>query len=391
MRITQNALYNAMRNHIFRNTGDLLRAQEVVATQKRINRLSDHPVDGGRVLDLKSAISRSTQHSKNIERMLSLTDVQDSSLEQAHDYLTRVKELLIKETNEATSTTDTREAARIEVAILTSQVVQVGNTQYDGQYIYSGFQTDTPAFADTSVGAAADPGNTGTAFVAAQRVADGTQVDFHDYEIRFTAANQFDIVDTTTGATIQSALSYTSGDPIQFNGLEVTIADGAVGPAVGDVFTVTTTPAGVYQGDGQLQEIEIQNGSKVQQNIAGDKIFNGVGIAGGVDIFDLMNRINVALAENDQPAMALMLDELDVAREQVSRQRSEVGARVNLLETVSERHADIQTNLEILRSNLEDIDVADAITQLNKQQNTYEATLGAAGKVIQPSLLDFLR
>jgi flagellar hook-associated protein 3 FlgL len=44
-----------------------------------------------------------------------------------------------------------------------------------------------------------------------------------------------------------------------------------------------------------------------------------------------------------------------------------------------------------MRSDVQDIDLAEAITQLTKEQNTYEATLGAAARIVQPSLLDFLR
>jgi CBS domain-containing protein len=50
MRITHNTLFDGLRRHLMTNTERLLQAQEVVATQKRINRLSDDPLDGGRVL-----------------------------------------------------------------------------------------------------------------------------------------------------------------------------------------------------------------------------------------------------------------------------------------------------------------------------------------------------
>ncbi|MEX2015199.1 MAG: flagellin, partial [Candidatus Hydrogenedentales bacterium] len=63
----------------------------------------------------------------------------------------------------------------------------------------------------------------------------------------------------------------------------------------------------------------------------------------------------------------------------------------NLLESARTRHEELQLNLKVLRSDMEDIDIADAILELNKQENTYQATLGAAAKIIQPSLLDFLR
>jgi flagellar hook-associated protein 3 FlgL len=129
----------------------------------------------------------------------------------------------------------------------------------------------------------------------------------------------------------------------------------------------------------------------VQQNIPGNKVFSGVGLNNGVDIFSIMNQINTALRTNDRTAITNLLGQLDAAREQISSERSSVGGRINLLETIKTRQTDVQTNMQVLSSNLEDIDVAEAMTQLNKQQNIYEATLAAGAKIVQPSLLDFLR
>jgi flagellar hook-associated protein 3 FlgL len=71
--------------------------------------------------------------------------------------------------------------------------------------------------------------------------------------------------------------------------------------------------------------------------------------------------------------------------------RGSIGARVNRLDSLTERMGDEMTNLEGIKSQLEDIDVADTIVRLNAAQNVYQAALGAAGKAIQPSLADFLR
>lgn len=390
MRITQNTLFNQLRNHITRNTQSLLLAQETVATQKRFNRLSENPIDGGRVLDLNSAIARATQHIANIDRASGMTDIQDTTLEQVGELMARAKELLLGESNDSSSTAETREAARIEIAILTDQMLQAANTRFDGKYIFSGFQTDQPAFASASV-AAASAAVTGGAGVAGQQVLDSTQLTFHDYEIRFTAADRFDIVDTTSGVTVSSAQDYVSGDAITFDGLQVRIEDQTGPPNPGDVFTVQTTPTGAYMGDGNVQEVEVEPGSRVAVNIPGDRAFKGAGLSDGVDVFDTMNRINQALADNDRAAMRDLIGTLDAARQQISNMRAGVGARTNLLEAVKQRQADVRTNMEILQSDLEDIDVAEAVTQLNRQQNLYEATLSAGAKIVQPSLLDFLR
>ncbi|MCE5231072.1 flagellar hook-associated protein FlgL [bacterium] len=390
MRVTENSMFNQLRRQVFRNSDSLINAQERMATQKRINRISDNPVSAARVLDLKSSISRSKQTINNIEHATSVADTYDTVTGQLSDLLGRAKELVVKESNEATSTAATREAARIELSNLTSEMVQIANTQFEGKYIFSGYQTDKPAFNDATVAAGGAPVTAGT-LTAASKVLDATAMNDHDYEIRFTAANAFDVVDVQTGLAVASNQSYTSGQAIRFGGVEVTVANGTGSPSAGMVVSVTTTPPGAYNGDGQTQEIEIGQGNRIATNLTGDRVFQGVGISGGIDLFALMNSINTALSEGDYDTIQAKLDELDTASEQVSNERARNGTRVNLLEQLKDRQSSIQDSLEILRSDLEDIDVAEAMTDLTKAQNVYEATLTAASQIIQPSLLDFLQ
>lgn len=391
MRITQNSMFNGLRQKLMTNAERLMKAQETTATQKRFNKLSDNPIDGGRALDLTGAISRSKQYLANIDRVNSIAGVQDATLDQVNTMLTRAKALMLKEANQATSTATTREAARIEMAELTGQLVEAANVKFDGKYIFSGFRTDTPAFAGATVAATPAGTNAGQAAVTTQQVADASRLTYHNYELRFTAPNQFDVVDTTTGVTTAMAQPYTSGAPIRFDGIELRLTDSPGAPAVGDIFTVATTPPGVYQGDSQAQDVEIQPGTRLAQNVPGDRVFQGVGVMGGVNLFDILNQANTALRSNDRPQISALLTRLDQAREQISNERVNVGGRVNLLEAVKDRQNEIQSNLEMMKSGIEDIDLAEAMTQLNKQQNVYEATLSASSKIVQSSLLDFLR
>ena len=83
--------------------------------------------------------------------------------------------------------------------------------------------------------------NTGGAGVTSAAITDDTALTFDDYEIRFTAGNTFDIVDTTTGSTLSTGNAYTSGAAINFGGMRVTLSNSASGgPAAGDVFDVNS-------------------------------------------------------------------------------------------------------------------------------------------------------
>jgi len=81
----------------------------------------------------------------------------------------------------------------------------------------------------------------------------------------------------------------------------------------------------------------------------------------------------------------------DRRMEELLLYRSTVGARVNRLELQQSRLESIQETFTSLLSKTEDADMAEVIMQLQLQENAYRASLAAGARIIQPSLLDFLR
>lgn len=87
--------------------------------------------------------------------------------------------------------------------------------------------------------------NTGTAIGSSVIITDPTLVTFQNYEVQFTGASAYSVVNTATGATVTSG-AYTSGSPISFDGLDVVITGAA---ASGDVFSLSAQK-GAAQGFG---------------------------------------------------------------------------------------------------------------------------------------------
>jgi flagellar hook-associated protein 3 FlgL len=71
--------------------------------------------------------------------------------------------------------------------------------------------------------------------------------------------------------------------------------------------------------------------------------------------------------------------------------RAQVGARANRLEQAKTSQGSLVTSNQGLLSQLEDADMASAITELTRRQTTYQATLAVTAKVMQTSLIDYLR
>jgi flagellar hook-associated protein 3 FlgL len=75
----------------------------------------------------------------------------------------------------------------------------------------------------------------------------------------------------------------------------------------------------------------------------------------------------------------------------VTDARADLGARANRFDAAQNVSLQTDTDLQQLRSGIEDIDITDTIIQFTAAQNALEAALGAIGRTSNMSLLNFLR
>ena len=82
---------------------------------------------------------------------------------------------------------------------------------------------------------------------------------------------------------------------------------------------------------------------------------------------------------------------LDGHRDAMLREVAALGARHARVERASAEALDTRTSLTGRLTAIEDIDLPKTIVELQMQEVAYQAALGAAGRVLQPTLMDFLR
>ncbi|HAA64525.1 MAG TPA: flagellar hook-associated protein FlgL, partial [Thermoanaerobacter sp.] len=83
--------------------------------------------------------------------------------------------------------------------------------------------------------------------------------------------------------------------------------------------------------------------------------------------------------------------DVDKQMENVLAVRAEVGAKSNRIDLIQNRLQDDNYNFTALLSKSEDADLAQVITNLKMDENVYRASLAAGARIMQPSLIDFLR
>jgi flagellar hook-associated protein 3 FlgL len=143
---------------------------------------------------------------------------------------------------------------------------------------------------------------------------------------------------------------------------------------------------GDYVGDSGAVLRTVADGTRIRVDSSGPGVL-GTG-AGGV--FGVLSSIADDL-RNNPSALAGDLNNLDGAIGKVSTELASVGTRYNELMQLGQTATDRHTTLTAQLSDVEDIDLPKTITDLQLQQTAYQAALAATAKVIQPSLLDFLR
>ena len=118
---------------------------------------------------------------------------------------------------------------------------------------------------------------------------------------------------------------------------------------------------------------------------------SALGIFGSTDVLGSMMLLVQSLHNNDRSAVSDLVGTLDTALNTILNQRASTGAKVVRMETTLSRLEDYDVNYTKLLSEVEDADVTKLITDLAMAQNGYQSALNAAARIIQPSLLDFLK
>lgn len=159
------------------------------------------------------------------------------------------------------------------------------------------------------------------------------------------------------------------------------------------VFGGTTTGEVAYDGNGtfvgdagQTTRTVGQN-SKVRVDTNGTEAFG----TGDTQLFSVLQEIADGIRSGDSAALNTSLGKLDTAGDVMKNSLSDVGARYNRVEQMKQSSDDHLLSVRSQLSDIEDVDLPKAIMELQIQQTSYQAALAATAKVIQPSLIDFLR
>ena len=151
MRVTQKMMTDRMSASLSAAADRLMRLQTEMATERRLSRPSDDPVGITRDLSFRTTISAVEQYRSNASWAKTELNTMEQSLGSVTNLLTTARELataLADDTFDATA----RRGAAEEAKTILDQILQAGNTQSNGRYLFSGHLTRNQTFLATPTG-----------------------------------------------------------------------------------------------------------------------------------------------------------------------------------------------------------------------------------------------
>ena len=335
MRIADKMQYEQVKTNVGKNRSQMSELQNQAATQKRVTKPSDDPLAAARVLSNRIDLQGNRQFSKSLTYAKSFIEFTDQSLGDLSEVLMRAKELAISQSNDASANEESRRVVATEVEQLFNQSINIGNRKLGDRFIFGGYRTQNAPFDDRG-----------------HYNGDAGEMKLHLDKETFLAMN---------------------------------IPGGRVFLGVGVDRNGMVKPPPVQPKT--IEEFEVRGPASVGMRAPAAPQEDPK----GMNLFRVLRDFETALRTNDKAGVQESLNDIDDALSQVVLARSQVGSRGMQLDSLMQTLEKAKVDNQLTISQLEDADIFSTVSDINKTESTLQATLQTSGKLIQPSLLDFLR
>tara|TARA_R110002095_G_scaffold111840_1_gene97697 strand:- start:538 stop:1776 length:1239 start_codon:yes stop_codon:yes gene_type:complete len=397
-------------NAILYQQTQVSQTQQQISLGKRILTPSDDPAGSVQVLNLNQSISRIEQFQSNIEYAKNRLSLSDGTLQGVTNSLQRVRELAVQGFNSTNSATD-KESIAQEMFQRLDEILALANTKVaNGDYLYAGFKAQTEAFTGSAAsGQFAYQGDQGQRLIQIgenRTVADNNSGAEIFFNLQDKNGNAEDMFSTLYGLATDLATNKPAAE-------EITLTMGNL-PADGETVTINgvtyefdsdtaITPGNTLVTIGTDTDETTNNLSSVINNEQGlgntdvTASFTGstltlVSDKQGADTLSFTDGTGGDLSITTPASIPLYdrLDQIDTAIGRVLDVRAQIGARLNVIESQDGINQDFLLNIKQTKSQVEDLDMAEAISRFNLQVVSLQAAQQAFVRVQNLSLFNQL-
>jgi len=366
-RITSSTRYDMLINDMKINEYNFNKLTAQLSSGNKIMNITDDPIVSVNVLNTNRQLGQIKTFEQNVGMASAELSALDDLLSLASSYLSNAWDKAVQANNQ-TYSGDSLKALKAEIDEITKTMVDLANTEYNDNYIFSGANTKTITYtidADGNIVYNGTP-HTNKDYVRQTEVSDGV----------------FEVINTT-------------GDKIfgHYEKVQETDANGNKIYTDADGNRIIEEK----QADGTFKYIKEDDGSDFQGD---EKALIRVyteeedysGVLGALKV--LSNSIEKVLngeVEDGYAEMNSTLDMFSKSLNTITTEQTKFGGVANRLEMTTSTLETNNENLTTYLSNINEVDYAEAITQWMNAQYAYQASMQIASASMNMSLLNYIQ
>lgn len=338
MRVSDNTNFGLVRETINRTKGRMEKLQTQSATLKKVNTLSDDPVGSSKILEIRTDKVNNEQFLMNAKLAEAQLNNSESALSELADVVVRAKEIALQQASGASANDDTRLAVAEEITQMYQSSIGTANRRVGDRYLFGGYKTDQPPVD-----------------VNGKYVGDDGQMMVEVGRDVFIAMNIPGHEAFNTNPQVEERPADMGSSP------ELQMRAGA------------RTPAS-YTATGQMNKTGKQ--APEPEN---------------VNIFEELQNLRIGLLTSDTETIRGTLERFDQIHARLNSMRAKIGSRINGLQTMTQSLERQNITNAQLGSHLEDADMAQVVSDLAKEETVFRSALQSSNKLLQPTLMEFLK
>ncbi len=388
--------------------------QNSIATSSRLNKLRNDPSDAAAVSRIGSKVTRYHQYEENLSEIQSRLDFTEGALQESYSIIHRVRELTVQGANSIYDK-DQMGYIAVEVDQLLREMVQVANGRdAQNKALFAGTATNGTAYLtlDGRV-----EGMNGAVITEVQYQGNSEEKMMNVGDNRYLSASRagntvfwadnnsiysqqdsqnYTALEDTFIQVDQTRIDIQQGDNIyriidKINNANVSVKARLDFQTNGIVLDATE-PHQIWL-DEPPESSTLKDLGLIQPNgVRPPNNLNNTAVVTGGNIFDALIQVRDSMARGDSEALGGRgLKVLDAALENLNKTTADIGSTSERSELLASRYNREVLTAETWKSNKNDINVAKAITRLKELEAVQQVAYQVAGKLLQTTLMDYLR
>ncbi|MBY0517737.1 MAG: flagellar hook-associated protein FlgL [Bacteriovoracaceae bacterium] len=333
-RVSENSSIHAINYSVGKTKSKVEDLQIKGSNMKRIQKPSDDPIGNVDLLQIRSQNIDAQQYLRNVSFAQTQLGFTETVLEEITDILTKAKELAIGQASDIYNP-EVRQGVAKEIHQLRLQALSLANKRNGNRYLFSGQKLLTKPFDMEGKYS----GDTSKIFIEINK-------------------------DVFIPINITGAELFFDKQSRPSSKLVLPDAPGQI-PTQVDAALPNRAPANSAAGEG---------GENIRSSI-----------------FDELTSLENALLTNNPDIVQNLLEQMDRSIDRVVAHRTQIGALANNISNAENSIEKMKLLNEEYKTKVEDADVTELFSNLQKEQNILKATYQASGTLMNQQLMDFLR